>query len=532
MREDNQSSKDYSLSNLVALVSDEINGILRTNLYEAGMSESELLRLKTRKSDLRDALKNCGIGDKYAKTYVKQAIKNIVVSKLIRDTNDYGRYMAFGKGDKLSSRDKFDIIIYYLSLTEGDKALGKFLDDYILKERQDVYDTASVKDEDIERIFSELDIYLSQGDKLEILVQRIYSSYKGLGVVDDIRDMKIEGVSAGVSGRLGEPSAVWILYKGLNIHFEFLRFDSDSELERVCMNIYRYGSPGQLSKSKGYIVNEMKDNSRVVVVRPPFAENFAFFVRKFDTIESKQISQLITDEGKELIEETLKFIVRGCQVCAITGAQGSGKTTLLMSLIGFIPAAYTLRIQELAFELHLREIYPKRNILTFRETEHVSGQEGLDVQKKTDGVVNILGEVASNDVAAWMIQMSQVGSLFTIFTHHAKTTENLIKYMRNALIINGNFNNEAIALEQVVDAIRFDVHMEKDITGHRYIERISEIVKADNEKGYEVRDIVVYTPAGYRPAQGFSPQSVEEIGKHLRKEDKEQFYERYSIQNK
>ena len=27
------------------------------------------------------------------------------------------------------------------------------------------------------------------------------------------------------------------------------------------------------------IVNEMKDNSRVVVVRPPFAENFAFFVR-------------------------------------------------------------------------------------------------------------------------------------------------------------------------------------------------------------------------------------------------------------
>lgn len=532
MRESNQPVKEYDLFNLVAAVSDEINGILRTNLYEAGMSETELARLKTRKSDLRDALKNCGIGDKYAKTYVKQTIKNIVVSKLIRDTGDYGKYITFDNPDRLSSRDKFDIILYFLSLTEGNKALGKILDEYILKARQDVYDMVLVADEDIERIYHKLNIYLSPGDKLEIIVQRIYSSYKGLGVIDDVRDMKIEGVSAGVSGKQGEQSTVWILYKGLNIHLDFLRFESDSELERVCMNIYRYGSPGQLSKSKGYIVNEMKDNSRVVVVRPPFAENFAFFVRKFDTIENKQISQLITDDGRELIENVLKFIVRGCQVCAITGAQGSGKTTLLMSLIGFIPPAYTLRIQELAFELHLREIYPDRNILTFRETEYVSGQEGLDIQKKTDGAVNILGEVASNDVAAWMIQMSQVGSLFTIFTHHAKTTENLIKYMRNALIINGNFNNESIAAEQVVDAIRFDVHMEKDITGHRYVERISEIVKTDSEKGYEIRDVVVYTPEGYRLEEGFSKQAMEEIGKHLRKEDKELFYERYSIQDK
>ena len=87
-----------------------------------------------------------------------------------------------------------------------------------------------------------MDIYLSKSDKLDILVQRIYSQYKGLGVIDDIRDMKIEGVSAGVSGRYGEPSTVWILYRGVSLHLAFLKFDSDRELERVCMNIYRYGS--------------------------------------------------------------------------------------------------------------------------------------------------------------------------------------------------------------------------------------------------------------------------------------------------
>ena len=84
--------------------------------------------------------------------------------------------------------------------------------------------------------------------------------------------------------------------------------------------------------------------------------------------------------------------------------------------------------------MHLRKVYPDRNILTFRETETVSGQEGLDVQKKTDGAVNILGEVATDPVAAWMIQMAQVASKFTMFTHHAKTFDNLILALRNSLL--------------------------------------------------------------------------------------------------
>lgn len=529
MRDSVMSGNVPDMEKLVECVSEEINGILRTNLYEAGLSEKEIAGLRSKKSDLRDALKNCGIGDITSKKYVKQVIKNIIVSKLVPDVKDYGRYIPFDSFENLSARDKFDIVLYYLEREKGDLALSSLLDEYVLTAGKSIQMSADVTEEDIDMVYDNLDIYLSAGDRLEILTQRVYSLYKGLGVVDDIRDMKIEGVSAGVSGREGEFNSVWILYKGINIHLSFLNFDSERELERVCMNIYRYGSPGQLSKSKGYIVNEMKDHSRVVVVRPPFAESFAFFVRKFNTIEKKEISELITDNGWEIVNEVLKFIVRGCQVSAISGAQGSGKTTLLMSLIGFIPAAYTLRIQEQAFELHLRDIYPMRNILTFRETEYVSGQEGLDIQKKTDGVVNILGEVASNDVAAWMIQMSQVGSLFTLFTHHAKTTENLIKYMRNALIISGNFNNEAIALEQVVDAVRFDIHMEKDVNGHRYIERISEIVKADNNVGYEICDILRYTDKGYAITGNFSENVRKDIVKHLNKEDRDKFDEWFNI---
>ena len=203
-----------------------------------------------------------------------------------------------------------------------------------------------------------------------------------------------------------------------------------------------------------------------------------------------------------------------------------------MALIGYIHPSYTLRIQELSFELHLRDIYEDRNIVTFQETDHISGQEGLDLQKKTDGVVNILGEVATAPVASWLIQMSLTASLFTMFTHHAKTTEGLVKYMRNCLLTDGAFQNEDIAEEQVVDTIRFDVHLEKDLDGHRYIERISEIIPRDDNTGgkaYDVNILMEYRDGAYVKCGDFSMSVRREIEKHLTAAEREEFYEIFPV---
>jgi pilus assembly protein CpaF len=155
-----------------------------------------------------------------------------------------------------------------------------------------------------------------------------------------------------------------------------------------------------------------------------------------------------------------------------------------MAMIKYIHGTYTIRVQEMAFELHLRKIYRDRNILSFRETETISGQAGLDVQKKTDGTVNILGEVATDPVAAWMIQMAQVASLFTIFTHHAKTFKDLVFSLRNSLLKTGMFSNEKIAEQQVVSVLNFDIHLKREQDGTRYIERITECIPLDLEEEY------------------------------------------------
>lgn len=518
-------NNDLSIKNLTERVSAEFNGILRANLYEIGLKSEEIERLRRKKRELRNALKNTGVGDVFAKNIVKSIIKDILTEKIRVNAENIGTIIKFDKYNELSVKDKFDILLYIYSKDFGKDGLTKLIEENDLLEA--VYTEEGFKydisDCDIEDVFREKGRRLKFIEKLDIVVQRIYEKYRGLGIVDEIRDMNIDGVSGGVSGGDGEWNSVWIFIKGKTVHLSFLDFENEEELKRVCMNCYRYGHPGQLSMAKGYIVNEMKDHSRVVVVRPPFSESFAFFVRKFDTIKHKDLMELITDDNANVCIEALRWIVKGCQVVGITGAQGSGKTTLLMALIHYIHPSFTLRIQELAFELHLRDVYKDRNILTFQETDRITGQEGLDLQKKTDGVVNILGEVANAPVASWLVQMSMVGSLFTMFTHHAKTTKDLVKYMRNSLMSCGSFNDELIAQEQVVDAIRFDVHMEKDVYGHRYVERISEIIPGEQTGDFKVNNIIEFKEGKYIKVGKFSSEVKIEIGKNLTSSEQEEF---------
>lgn len=503
--------KTYTLEKMTEYVKKRLDEITKINLYDIGLSEEELKRRKNKKYELKRALKGCTYGDVNDKKYVKELIYDLLEKEYGVDETNVSRAIPFDIPSLLTPTDKFDILLYryqqdfgYEALTEIIKKYNLAVLKYISGETKPCY---VITKEEINHIYEEERILLGFSDKLNIVVQRIYQHYKGYSSIDEIRDMNIDGVSGGVSGLpesflsqvaqtdsdyLGQvldhkvPRAcdsIWIFFQGKSIRLEFLSFGTESELKRVCQNIYKYNNPGQLSDTNGYKINEMKDGSRVVVVRPSFSETWAFFVRKFD-VKRATLEQLIDLPGYEKAISLIKFLVKGARIVAVTGEQGCGKTTMLMAMIENIYETMNIRVQETAFELHLRKIYPTRNILTFRETDTISGQEGLDVQKKTDGSVNIIGEVATDPVASWMIQAAQVASKFTLFTHHAKTFPNLVTALRNSMLRTGVFTNEKTAEEQVVQVLNFNVHLVKDFKGRRYIERITECIPVEEKNEY------------------------------------------------
>ncbi len=394
-----QDDKTYTLAKMTEFVKRRLDEITKINLYDIGLSEEELKRRKNKKYELKKALKGCTYGDVNDKKYVKELIFDLLSKEYGADETNVSKAIPFDIPSLLTAQDKFDILIYVYKQEFGYEALTELIKKYNLASLKYVAGEAKpcyvITPEEIDEIYDKENITLTFDDKLSIVTQRIYQSYKGYSSIDEVRDMNIDGVSGGVSG-LPESflsqvaqtdgdyldqildnkvpracDSIWIFFQGKSIRLAFLSFGTESELKRVCQNIYKYNNPGQLSDSNGYKINEMKDGSRVVVVRPSMSETWAFFVRKFD-VKRATLEQIITCPGKEKAIDLLKYLVKGARIISLTGEQGCGKTTMLMAMIENIYETMNIRVQETAFELHLRKIYPTRNILSFRETETVS----------------------------------------------------------------------------------------------------------------------------------------------------------------
>ena len=542
--------KTYTLEKMIDYIKRKMDEITKVNLYDLGLSEEELKRRKNKKYELKKALKGCTYGDVNDKKYVKQLIYDLLLNDYGVDETNISKAIPFDIASLLTPQDKFDIIIYMYKKEFGYEAMSKLIKKYKLAELKytagDAKPSYVILPEEISAIYARENFMLSLEDKLMVVVQRIYQQYKGYSSIDEIRDMNIDGISGGISGlpesflsQAAQTDAnvvnnvldhkipracdsIWIMFSGKSIRLAFLSFGSESELKRVCQNIYKYNNPGQLSDTNGYKINEMKDGSRVVVVRPTFSETWGFFIRKFD-VQRASLEQLIKDEGKEEAIDLMKYIVKGARIIALTGEQGTGKTTMLMAMIENIYETFNIRVQETAFELHLRKIYPTRNILSFRETETVSGQEGLDVQKKTDGSVNIIGEVATDPVASWMIQAAQVASKFTLFTHHAKTFPDLVTALRNSMLRTGVFKNELVAEEQVVSVLNFNVHLVKDFRGNRYIQRVTECIPVIDKNDYN------YNSRNETTLEGKFDTFIENSTKYFAKETNKELYKYQNI---
>lgn len=401
-----------------------------------------------------------------------------------------------------------------------------------------------ITNEDIDYVYSqEIRETIPYSTQLEIVATLVYQKYKGFGCIDTLDEMSIDGYNCGTSGSIlsdvidkdrkvsKAPRSVWIYFEGKYIHARFLTFYTQEELRRVVQLLARYNKPGPLTRSRGYLVTTKWNKSRVLALCPEASEYWAVFVRNF-ALSSLTLSTLVDpfvkdkltgdivydrvpmsegeiDAGLASWEKSnkkfdaatlewlvpvhkyknadipmgiIKYLMAGHVTTGFTGRQGSGKTTLMSAAIAAVDARFNIRVLELAPELYLRELYPDRNILSVQETATVTAAELQDALKKSDAALTIVGEVAQDIIAARMIQLGQVATIFTIFSHHANRTEDLVNAITNSIVASsGGAATPATVLPQVIDVIKMDVHLDYDVEGNRYIERITEIVRLDNQ---------------------------------------------------
>lgn len=498
-KHDIEHSDVMTFEKLVDTVKYTLADLIKEENYN-GFSDEDFKSFYKRKARIQDAMNNCVYGIDSAKVIVQDLIRSVIMDELptISDINSVFDFYS----RTLETRIKFEVLMYFYKKKYGKEALAKLIDEYELDRERYIIESKTspsyaITTEDIDMIYATKHFKLTYPVLVDLLTVLVYQKYKGFGIIDTLREMDINGFNCGTSGSilsnlnkddtvLKAPRSVWLYFRGKYIHLRFMTFNTEQELRRVIQLICRYNNPGPLTEKRGYLVNTMYDKSRVLALRPPAAEFWAVFVRKF-SLNDVSLRSLIEKpyvHNASIVVELLKYLMMGQVTCGVTGRQGSGKTTLMTALIEFIDPKYTIRVLEMAPEMYLRELYPERNILSVQETEFVSASELQDALKKSDAAVSIVGEVATDPIAARMIQMGQVASIFTIFSHHANRAPDLVRALRNSLVNAGGFTSMVTAEQQVIDIVRIDVHLNYTTDGKRYIERISEIVKLDEGVPY------------------------------------------------
>lgn len=196
----------FQFDYLLEYVKTMINEYVNSNLLDMGMTSEEYNRRQGVVAELRSAMKNATSGDIQEKIYLKQFISDLLERNYGFNEENINQLIPFEDEDELTQQDKFDILLHLFKKKHGFQALSKLIDKYQLDQPKKVIEDGTVDSyvitgEEIDSIYvKEARGGLEFEDKLAIVVQRVYQHYKGFGVIDEIRDMSIDGVSGGVSG--------------------------------------------------------------------------------------------------------------------------------------------------------------------------------------------------------------------------------------------------------------------------------------------------------------------------------------------
>ena len=510
---DGEEYEETTIDTLIEDIKEIFGERLRTNVLDENLTKDQMLRKKRDLNKLREELNRACMGDEKSRRGLKGRINTILTSR------EYGYCLTtnaaldsiihFNNIRLLSTREIHEIIVHLYAKKYGENGFEQFINDFNLTMPVPGDDGRlyyKVTEERIRDAIADIcegrsslgDVRLTESDKLEIITQQIYSQYQGFDCIDSLYYQHLDEIDCGISGipvggfNIAAASkgngvikysyeSVWVVYRGLNINLEYLSFKNAQEYVRVCDNIYRFNATEILSQSTPYSISTMPDGSRIAEVRPPAAENWAFFLRKFSTPDKIPVfSELYRDAYNYIPIALIKWCIKGEFNVMITGTANTGKTTAMKAAIKFMDPARNIRVIEKSFELSLRFMYTGLNLLTVQETAGMSIEAISDWMKKANSAITILGEVADAESMGQYIEKSQVNSRQNLGTHHAGTTEELIESAAGNLTRIGQYRDKNDAMAAVARAININIHIDINNRGERYISFIDEIIPYEN----------------------------------------------------
>ena len=325
-------------------------------------------------------------------------------------------------------------------------------------------------------------------DQRVSIVQQIYSSIRGFGLLDSIiNDDTITEVM------INGPENVFIEQNGRLFKLD-KQFESQRRLEDIIQRIV--GLAGrEVNQANPICDTRLPDGSRVNVVLPPIALcGPTLTIRKFSktpmTMEKLIQYGSITKE----IAEKLEILVKAKYNIFISGGTGSGKTTFLNALSNYIPKDERVITIEDSAELQIVGVDNLVSLETRNANTSGAGQITIrdliksSLRMRPERIV--VGEVRGGE-ALDMLQAMNTGHDGSLSTGHANSTQDMLSRLET-MVLQGaaRLPLEAIR-QQIASAVDIIIHLSRLRDKSRKTMEICEVVGYEPGKGNETGRIIL-----------------------------------------
>lgn len=331
-------------------------------------------------------------------------------------------------------------------------------------------------------------LYCSIREKVNI-VQQVYSSIRGLGILDTI--LKDESITEVM---INGPDNIFVEKAG-KLQKLNRNFSTDEQLENIIQRIV--GAAGrEVNQATPIVDTRLKDGSRVNVVLPPISlVGPVVTIRKFSkkpmTIEQLIQYGSITSE----IAEVLRVLVEAKYNIFISGGTGSGKTTFLNALSNFIPKDERIITIEDSAELQIANIDNLVSLETRNKNSSGAGEITIKDLIKSSLRMRperiIVGEVRGEE-ALDMLQAMNTGHDGSLSTGHANSTEDMLSRLETMVLQGSSGMPLAAIRRQIASALDIIIHLSRMRDHTRKTVEITEVLGVKEDGSIELNPLYIF----------------------------------------
>jgi Flp pilus assembly CpaF family ATPase len=427
------------------------------NLYNIDRNQAEL------ELNLYSELKNkAALGEQDARKYLIN--KYSILLRQIYDLNDetIEEYINFKKLQDNNVQILFEMLLELYDISE-------LIEKYELP--------IQISEKDIRRIIENqkenINAHFSLANKLKLLALIIYSREYGQDIIDSLQHHNINEIG------VIDKDYVYIVYKGVKIHLDFLCFKDNSIIENIQKKTTQ-NSTINYDRQNPTVVTAKNNSSRITVAGydiTPTEEDLYYNERIFNlkkiTLEDMRDSYMTIND---VIYRFLVMNQNGRGSHFVTGSDmGVGKSTFLLAMMEKVPDKWGIGILDTQNELQAKRKYPWKNILTLLVNTKRTIAQCFEFMLKTARDVLYVGEITMPSEVAELINASLRLNSGVGATLHSLSPFEVVTNVRNLMMRTEMYNDASLAEADIARGLDLIIHLSKLNNGRIIVESIIEV---------------------------------------------------------